>query len=170
MKKPRNKSRAGFSLVEVVIALGVTAFCLISILGLIFAGLQGTQQTSEQTGAVGIATDVIADLKATPTQGTPTSPNFGITIPTTATTTPMTFFIESDGSASSTAASPNFAKTPDQNARYRVSLGFPQSTTGRSATPVRVMITWPALADPNPGTWPTHYQGSWETVVNLDRN
>lgn len=48
MKRGR-ASLAAFSLVEVTLALGVTGFCLIAILGLIPVGISSNQAASEQT-------------------------------------------------------------------------------------------------------------------------
>ena len=64
--KASRKSPAGFSLVELVIALGVTSFCLLSIMGLLVVGLQGTKTTGQQTVAAQIGSDVIADIRSTP--------------------------------------------------------------------------------------------------------
>ena len=70
-----------FSLVEVTIALGVAAICLIGIFGLLPIGLQTDQNATEQSRALGISSVVIADLRATPGSGSGTSPQLGIPIP-----------------------------------------------------------------------------------------
>jgi hypothetical protein len=44
------------------------------------------------------------------------------------------------------------------------------SITPRTATMVRILITWPAMADIDPTKWPTNFSGSYETVTALDRN
>jgi uncharacterized protein (TIGR02598 family) len=55
---------AAFSLVEITLALGVGAFCLIAVLGLLPTGLK-TQQTSiQQTTANTISSQILADLSA----------------------------------------------------------------------------------------------------------
>ena len=54
---------AAFSLVEITLALGIAAFCLLGVLGLLTAGLQ-TQRTSvQQTTANEILSEVAADLR-----------------------------------------------------------------------------------------------------------
>src|SRR6266481_6118983 len=55
---------SGFSLVEVTLALGVAAFCLIAVLGLLPTSLK-TQQTSiQQTTANQIISQIFSDLRA----------------------------------------------------------------------------------------------------------
>src|ERR1700737_1955387 len=77
-------STAAFSLVEVTLALGVAAFCLIAILGLLPAGLNTNQTSTRQTTANGILSSIVADLRATPTTST-TSTQFGIRMKKTTT-------------------------------------------------------------------------------------
>src|SRR6058998_3892626 len=55
-----------FSLVEVTLALGVAAFCLIAVFGLMPIGVQTSQRATSQTAAASIIADVVADLRATP--------------------------------------------------------------------------------------------------------
>jgi uncharacterized protein (TIGR02598 family) len=147
-----------FSLVEVTIALGVAAICLIGIFGLLPIGLQTDQNATEQSRALGISSVVIADLRATPGSGSGTSPQLGISIPAPSTTSvsaaPLYFNSEGQSSTSLTSES-----------RYRVSIMFPaNSTGGRVATWVNLKITWPAGASPTDAT------GALETFTALDRN
>ena len=46
-----SRTTAGFSLVEVVLALGVAAFCLIAVLGMLPVGLKTQQASVGQTKA-----------------------------------------------------------------------------------------------------------------------
>ena len=69
-----------FSLVEVTLALGIAAFCLIAVFGIMPVGVQTNRNATSQTAATSIMAGVIADLRATPTFNT-TSTQFGITIP-----------------------------------------------------------------------------------------
>ena len=57
---------SGFSLVEVTLALGVAAFCLIAVFGLIPVGVQTNRNATSQTAATNIIALVVADLRATP--------------------------------------------------------------------------------------------------------
>src|SRR6266516_6265509 len=53
-----------FSLVEVTLALGVAAFCLIAVLGLLPTSLRTQQASIEQTVANGVMTEILGDLRA----------------------------------------------------------------------------------------------------------
>ena len=56
-----------FSLVEVTLALGIAAFCLIAVFGIMPVGVQTNRNATSQTAATNIMAAVIADLRATPT-------------------------------------------------------------------------------------------------------
>ena len=156
VEQPPRLSRA-FSLIEVTIALSVAGFCLLAILGLLQTGVTTQRATTEQTAATGIATMIFADLVSA--AGTNPSPRFQINL--TNATSPQTVFISENGATNGSAA----------NARYRASLEVRPSSPGtKSPTSVRILITWPAVADPLPGQWPTKYSGAVETWTALDRN
>jgi Tfp pilus assembly protein PilV len=55
---------SAFSLVEVTLALGVAAFSLLVILGMLPVSLKTNQSSSQQTTANGIISQVAADLRA----------------------------------------------------------------------------------------------------------
>jgi type II secretory pathway pseudopilin PulG len=55
---------AGFSLVEVTLALGVAAFCLVAVLGLLPTSLKTQQASIQQTTANQIISTIFADLRA----------------------------------------------------------------------------------------------------------
>src|SRR5437899_9728422 len=63
MKLP-SRSVAGFSLVEVTIALGVAAFCLIAVLGALPVSLKTQQAGGNQTKANQIVAAIFSDLRA----------------------------------------------------------------------------------------------------------
>ena len=63
MKQSLPKTSA-FSLVEVTLALGVAAFCLIAVLGLLPASLKTQQASIEQTTANSIISQIYSDLRA----------------------------------------------------------------------------------------------------------
>src|SRR5438477_12515416 len=74
-----------FSLVELTLALGVAAFCLLAVFGLMPIGVQTNRNATSQTAATNIMAAVVADLRGTPKTIT-TSAQFGINIPTDPTT------------------------------------------------------------------------------------
>jgi uncharacterized protein (TIGR02598 family) len=127
---------AGFSLVEVTLALGVAAFCLIALLGLLPLGIQTNQSAISQTAAASVLSSVATDLRATP-KASATSPEYDITFGTT-----KFLYVDDEGRA----VTPT---DPDAAPRYQVTITFPVSPAGTFApTFVSLKVTWPALADP----------------------
>ncbi|MCE0499780.1 MAG: hypothetical protein LV481_17720 [Methylacidiphilales bacterium] len=55
-----------FSLVEVVLALGVTAFAILAMVSLLPVGLESSKESLDESGAINVMSAVIADRKATP--------------------------------------------------------------------------------------------------------
>jgi uncharacterized protein (TIGR02598 family) len=63
MKRPVRLT-AAFSLVEIVVALGVAAFCLIAVMGMLPAGLKTQQASVQQTTANSIISQIEGKLRA----------------------------------------------------------------------------------------------------------
>jgi uncharacterized protein (TIGR02598 family) len=145
---------AGFSLVEVTLALGVAAFCLIALFGLLPLGIQTNQSSISQTAAASVLSSVFADLRVTPKTSL-TSPQYDITFGTA-----KFLYFDSEGRAV-TPTDPN--ATP----RYRVTITFPPGPVGTFApTFVTMKVTWPALVDPATTT----PAGFVETFAAFDRH
>ena len=167
----KKKSHSAFSLVEVTLALGVAAFCLVTVAGLLSVGLQTNQRATSQTAATSILSNVIADLRATPKAST-TSTQYGISIPTDPTLAPdpqscqhcqscsaaQTFYVNSEGQVT---------RSVTTNSRYRLIVVFWKNPTGTNAsTFADVKVTWPTAIDPcasTPG-------GSSEVFAAFTRN
>lgn len=147
---------SGFSLVEVAISIGIASFCLVSILGLIPAGLNVAANASSQTGAVNVLQAVASDLRDVPLTGGTCSPYFKFSIPDTA---GKTIFVD-EGNHYDT----NIQNVPA--ARYRVEVKTIYQPTGsnRSATTEQVVISWPPRASISAAV------GITESVLALDRN
>src|SRR5207302_3575123 len=91
-----------FSLVELTLALGVAAFCLIAVFGLMPIGVQTNRNATSQTRATNIMAAVIADLRATPkTAGTWTGTSSQFCIPLGTSTT---LYFDSEGRCSNDLA------------------------------------------------------------------
>ena len=151
MRSHGSRSSA-FSLVEVTLALGIAAFCLIAVFGLMPVGVQTNRNATSQTAATNIAAAVAADLRATP-RTTSTSAQFGITFGTSGT---QTRYFDSTGQASTSLGS---------DSRYRVDVTWNSSgVTGLYYADLRV--TWPAPVDPATTT----PSGSAEMFAAFDRN
>ncbi|MDQ6765330.1 MAG: hypothetical protein M3Z22_04420 [Verrucomicrobiota bacterium] len=72
MKENTRLVSRGFSLVEVVLALGVVAFAIVAILGMVPAGLSTSHSAQDDTRAAQIAQDIFASLAS---QAQATYPN-----------------------------------------------------------------------------------------------
>ena len=156
-KEPRS---AAFSLVEVTLALGVAAFCLVAVLGLLPVGFLQTQAAAQQTRMVNVLAAVVSDLRAT-AKGRAVTPRYGIDL---AGTGAQTFYVNEDGSPT---GRPGARATAES--RYRLTLTVQPSD--QATTGVAVKITWPALADPDPGVNPaTRFTGFVDAFVALDRS
>ena len=170
MKQQRDHT-SGFSLVEVALALGIAAFALVAIMGLIPVGLNSNQASSEQTVAAGLAAGIAVDLRTTPVAvppATKTSLRYLVSFPPSGSVT-HTLFLKEDGSA---AGAPDTNADPSQDPRYRATLFVtaPTAATQKAATLVRILVTWPAMADPQASVTPVKYSGSYEVLTALNRN
>jgi uncharacterized protein (TIGR02598 family) len=158
-----------FSLVEVVVALGIATFCLLALLGLLSVGSINNSSSLDQTTATSLAEAVVSDLR-TVHAGDAKTVRYGIPIPpSTASTVAHTLFFDDEGSLSGSVdenASPTRTPTP----RYRATITFNPPSGGKTAMPVRILITWPALADMNATASPVNFIGSFDTVMGLDLN
>lgn len=129
--KSCDSKTAAFSLVEVALALGVAAFCLIAILGLMPVGVQTNRNATSQTAATNIMAAIVADLRTTPPAAT-TSPQFAITFGTD-----TTLYFDASGQASTSLGT---------DSRYRLNITWNSAPTGLNYAVLRV--TWPAPIDP----------------------
>jgi len=170
-------AKEGFSLVEVTLALGISAFCLTSIFGLLPVGLNSNQTSMEQTCAANVARAIACDLRGVP-PGALTSSVFKIGIPTSGSVT-QTIFLSDDGVPT---ASQSMAE-PSENPQYRATVvvtaasaqttyfGSTSFTANRGTeTSVRILVSWPALADRVAANKPANYSGCYEVFTALDRN
>ena len=152
--EPVPRSRAAFSLVEVTLALGIAAFCLIAVFGLIPVGVQTNRNATSQTAATNIMAAVVADLRAT-LKTSPTSTQFGMTFGTNrcadGCSQPPLYF---DGSG-------QFRSSVGPNSRYQLNVTWYGSGGLRYAD---LKVTWPAAATPAIAA------GSTELSAAFDRN
>jgi uncharacterized protein (TIGR02598 family) len=144
----RNYKNSAFSLIEVTLALGVAAFCLLALFGLIPVSMQTNRNATNQTAATSIIAGVVADLRATPTANSSSS-QFGITFGTN-----VTLYFDGAGQAST---------SPTTNSRYQLNV------TWNNSAPIGLQyadlkVTWPATATAANTT------GSTEIFAAFDRN
>jgi uncharacterized protein (TIGR02598 family) len=170
--KPALRCVAAFSLVEVTLALGIGAFCLIAVFGLIPVAALTNRNATSQTAATNIITAVVSDLRATP-KANNTSAQFGISVPTDGTSgvnqncrpcagcwtaQTQTLYFDSQGQA-----------VGADTGRYRLSVTPVRNLTAGGtwgAVFMALQVTWPASVDPCAGT----PSGSIQNFAMLDRD
>ena len=138
---------SAFSLVEVTLALGIAAFCLIAVFGLMPVRVQTNRNATSQTAGTNIDAAVVADLRATP-RGINTSSQYQITFGTN----PSPIYFDGTG---------QLATTVGANSRYQLNITWSGSAGLRYAD---IKVTWPAAASP------TNATGSVEMFAAFDRN
>jgi uncharacterized protein (TIGR02598 family) len=137
---------SAFSLIELTVTIGIAAFCLIAVFGLMPVGMRTNRNATSQTAATNIMAAVISDLRATP-KANNNSSQFAITFGTSAT-------LYFDGSG-------QFTTTPGANSRYQLNVTW-YGTTGLRYADLKV--TWPAAATT------ANASGSTEMFTAFDRN
>jgi type II secretory pathway pseudopilin PulG len=178
MKRPLSGS-AAFSLVEVTLALGVAAFCLIVLLGLLPSGLKTQQSSIQQTTANQIISTIYSDLRADvrlpPGQASkacpdPPDPNqpcewSNLHGHWLARALPDTIYFTNEAKQTGTISQPP-APTPPPDAAFRATIIYrlPPSETTSLAD---IRVTWPARIDPDlPGAVPA---GSVTALIAVNR-
>ena len=69
------RKRAGFSLIEVTLAIAIVAFAFIALIGLLPAGMAVFNQTMDSTNEMRISSDITALLQASEYNKIPTNPD-----------------------------------------------------------------------------------------------
>jgi uncharacterized protein (TIGR02598 family) len=144
----RSRSQKAFSLVELTLAMGVSSFCLLSILGVLPVGLASNQNSRERTAAASLARGIVADLRAlAQTPSLTSSPQYALQLSRAF----SEVYLAEDGT-----------KLPDkENARYLATV----TTNASSPTAfVNIRITWPAAATA------ADAPGFYETATAICRN
>ena len=142
---------AAFSLVEVTLALGVAAFCLIAVLGMLPVGLKTQQASVNQTMANAIISQIIDDLRADmrlpPGQASKEEASgFSLHGHWAAVLTPDTLYFTIDAKPT---GSVNQGTVPtDAVFRAVITYLFPPTATTSIAN---VKVSWPAQVDPATG-------------------
>jgi uncharacterized protein (TIGR02598 family) len=139
----RSLHAAGFSLVEVTLALGVAAFCLITVFGLIPVALMTQQASVRQTAAAAIISQIVADLRAAmrlpPGQQ---SKQFSLTGHWAAMASPDQLYFTTDGTFITGSTNQQTAPTNAVFAAAVTYLKPPTETTSLAD----ITVTWPAQA------------------------
>ena len=157
----KKRFTSAFSLVELTLALGIAAFCLIAVLGLMPVGVQTNRNATSQTAVTNIMAAVIADLRATP-RCLATSSQYQITLGTAPgcqvviSPSPKTLYFDGTG---------QFSTTLGTNSRYQLNVTWNVTGNCSAALPCAdLKATWPAAATP------ANASGLAEMFVGFDRN
>ena len=159
-----NPTNTACSLVELTLALGVAAFCLLAVFGLMPVGVQTNRNATSQTAAANIMAAVIADLRGT-ARCVGTSTQFQITLgtgpgcPTNVSPSAATLYFDGTG---------QFATSLGTNSRYQLNVtwnvGNATGACSSSLPCADLKVTWPAAPIPaNAG-------GSAEMFAAFNRN
>ena len=148
-----------FSLVEVTLAIGIAAFCLLAVLGLMPVGLKSQQTAVEQTKANAIVSQIAADLSAA-ARLPPGQVSKQFKIHGRWNSTPDRLYFTNEGIQTGTT---NQGSVPtDAVLRATISYIAPPVATTSLAD---IKVTWPAQVDPATGV-PV---GKVETFIATNR-
>ncbi len=172
--------RNGFSLVEVVLALGVVSFALLAIVALLPAGIKNNKISTEETRATCLLTTLEADLRNThPLANSGKSQLFGLLLPYKWDSSTSRVSLNSALSVNSITTSTSVGITETQSAvaysstnprpRYQATVIYTQVPSASSAAPVlaRLIVSWPAMTTTSVSqlTSSTNVLGFVETCV-----
>ena len=164
----RGGTRA-FSLVEVVLALGVATIGLLILSALIPAGLTANRLSRDEITAMNLCLGLEADLKETPTTAS-ASPLYQVPIPAANFVTNATLY-----DLYSTTSAVSYGTTADATSIYRFTVSLTGPTVGPTNGPVlaNILVTWPPAIKPvaPPGaSTPTNVVGAVNVDVMINRN
>jgi type II secretory pathway pseudopilin PulG len=176
MKSPLGHT-AGFSLVEVALALGVAAVCLLALVGLMPASLKTQQSGIQQTTATQIISQIHsflrADVRLPPGQYKKVCPDppdpdvpcnwdalhghwLAVSQP------PDTLYFTHAGKQTGAVN----ASTVPSDAVFRAKITYNPVPPTQSTSVANVVVSWPAPVDPSAGGVPA---GSVTTLLAVNR-
>jgi len=159
----RSQSFTAFSLIEVTLAIGVAAFCLIAVMGLLPVAIKLQQASVQQTKANAIisqiSSDLVADVRLPPGQASKAQGDWANLHGRWAqVATPDVLYFTNDAKQS------GYQGTAPADATFRATITYmlPPTTTTSLAN---IKVTWPASVDPATGA----PAGSAETFISVNR-
>jgi len=140
------RSAAGFSLVEVTLALGVAAFCLIAVLGSLPVGLKTQHAAVQQTKANAVMSQCVdflrADVRLPPGQAKKAAGGWvNLNGHWQSAAVPDTLFFTNDGQQIGYAQGSTPAAPANAVFRATITYLFPPSATTSIA---KIVVSWPA--------------------------
>ena len=159
----RSQSFTAFSLIEVTLAIGVAAFCLIAIMGLLPVAIKiqhaSVQQTKANAIISQISSDLVADVRLPPGQASKAQGDWSNLHGHWAqVATPDVLYFTNDAKQSGYQG----AAPADAVFRATITYMLPPTTTTSLAN---IKVTWPASIDPATGA----PAGSAETFISVNR-
>jgi uncharacterized protein (TIGR02598 family) len=153
---------AAFSLVEVTLALGIAAFCLITVFALLPVALKTQQAGIQQTTANTIASQIVADLSAA-LRLPPglQSKQFNLHGHWAEAQTPDVLYFAKDGTFVPGSTNQNPAPA---GAVFRAVVTYLRPPTETTSL-ADITVTWPAAVDPTTGA----PAGKVETFAAINR-
>jgi type II secretory pathway pseudopilin PulG len=145
---------SGFSLVEVVLAIGIIAFAVLSVLALLPIGIRSNQISADETRAIGILTVLEADLRNTRPTATTQSSIYDL---------PLPYVIDANGSH---AINPNIGNggaavtrgltnneevlPPPLTSRPRYQVSVTYRNRSNNSVDARLIVNWPGIDSTDP--------------------
>ncbi len=168
-------------MVEIVLALGIVAFALLTLIALLPAGMKSNQNSTEETQAISLLTTLEADLRNThPAANNGLSQLFGLALPyqigsnnrLTVNTTLETNRVSSLYSVGvkDDGTTIDYTST-NLRLRYQASIIYTQVPAANSLTPIhaRLIVNWPPCnaTEPSALISPGKVRGFVETYVTF---
>jgi uncharacterized protein (TIGR02598 family) len=132
MNAPHVASRA-FTLVEVVVALGIFTFCLVCLFGLFSVGMANSRKSSENTSIASMSSQVLSSLQTQNTNAAGQS---------------LTYYFDVDGQMTNATASYFTCQVNFINASGK---GL-SDTADSSLLSAQFNFSWPPHVTPSPNT------------------
>jgi uncharacterized protein (TIGR02598 family) len=140
MKKRGASSNSALSLVEVAMALGIAAFAIVVLVGLLPTGLTSSREAVDEQAATDILLEIENDIRATSPAQT-TTPRLQLAMPSAAESTTTSVF--------SPLGVPSAGAGADGYFRARISR---RTASNPALQAWHVVVEWPAMAQ-NPQGW-----------------
>lgn len=159
--KLRRKSR-GFSLVEVVLALGVAAFALMAVLGLLSVAINSGKEAADDTMLVSMSNNLLATWRGKPFAEIPLESNPAANLPPGTTVTTDIYFDENgvrlmDAAGNDLERAPALAAGAIYKCKTKIQGDVP-TATGAQVNLLRIELCfqWPAMAPIPPNQKTVH--------------
>lgn len=145
------KQRIAFTLVEVILALGITSFAILTIIGLLSVALRTNGESVGTVQAANAASRILAVRRASPTNVFP-----GALLPSLARTwsaTPTTGYVSEDGTPVASLSGASFYVSYEAGTN---------ANTGVNMAGVHLWLGWPPAAKQNaPNRYEVYSVVSW---------